>query len=78
MVAELRETPAVIMVDQFEEVYTLCCDEAAQRLFAENLATFVKAPGRGHRVILTLRTDFEQKLALLPALLSFAPSGTAA
>src|SRR6516162_9878286 len=70
VVAEMRETPAVIIVDQFEEVYTLCCDEAAQRLFAENLATFVKAPGRGHRVILTLRTDFEQKLALLPALLS--------
>lgn len=69
VVAEISETPAVIVVDQFEEVYTLCYDEAAQQLFAENLARFAKAPDRGHRVLLTMRTDFEQKLALLPALL---------
>ena len=69
VIAEMGEAPAVIVVDQFEEVYTLCCDETAQQSFAENLASFVKAPGCEHRVILTMRTDFEEKLALLPALL---------
>ena len=69
VIAEMGEAPAVIVVDQFEEVYTLCCDETAQQLFAENLARLVKAPDRRNRVILTMRTDFEQKLALLPALL---------
>jgi len=59
-IAKLGESPAVIVVDQFEEVFTLCNDETTQQAFAENLANVVKAPDSGHRVILTMRTDFEQ------------------
>jgi len=69
VIAKMGEAPAVFVLDQFEEVYTLCCDETTQQSFAENLASLVKTPDCAHRVILTMRTDFEQKIALLPALL---------
>lgn len=58
--------PAALVVDQFEEVFTLCLDPAARRAFAECLLALATAPETEHRVVLTLRTDFEDRLALLP------------
>ncbi len=49
---------AVLIVDQFEEVFTLTTDEAERRHLFELLVTAVTEP-RGHLfVILTLRADF--------------------
>ena len=49
----------VLVVDQFEEVFTLCDDPAARHRFAQ---TLVSAAGDGEvgpvRVVLTLRDDF--------------------
>lgn len=63
------EQPVVLIIDQFEEIFTLCTDEAVRMAFINNLLTVVEAPGPRHTVILTMRTDFESFVARVPALL---------
>ncbi len=68
----LNETgtqPVVLVVDQFEEIFTLCTDEKARLAFLSNLLTLVQAPGPRHTVILTMRTDFESFVARVPTFL---------
>jgi WD40 repeat protein len=57
---------AVVVVDQFEEVFTLCADDAVRRAFVDNLVRLSRAPGARHTVILTLRADFESQVTRLP------------
>ncbi len=54
--------PVVMVVDQFEEVFTLCDNDQDQQAFVDNLLYLVSAPGENHRLILTMRTDFETKI----------------
>lgn len=61
----LSDRPVVLVIDQLEELFTLNDGEAAHRFLA-NVRRLVEAPGRQHRVILTLRTDFEARLAINP------------
>lgn len=51
-------TPAVVTVDQFEEIFTLCTDSKDRMAFINNLTNLVQAPEDQNRVILTMRTDF--------------------
>ena len=62
------DVPAVVVVDQFEELFTLCRDVAQRQAFADCLLHLLDAPDAGHVVILTLRTDFVDQVASLPAL----------
>ncbi|MBV9279907.1 MAG: hypothetical protein JOZ41_07485, partial [Chloroflexi bacterium] len=62
------EEPVVLVVDQFEEVFTLCSDEEARQAFAASLVGLAQAPGPRHTVILTLRSDFEAQVVQLRAL----------
>jgi WD40 repeat protein len=49
----------LLVVDQFEELFTLCRDETERRAFIENLTTAVDpALGGPTTVIITLRADF--------------------
>ncbi len=59
---------AVIVVDQFEEVFTLCRDQATRQKFASAVVDMTAPEYGGHLVILTLRSDFEFHLAKLDAL----------
>jgi WD40 repeat protein len=45
---------AVLVVDQFEEVFTLCTDEAKRQAFLERVLTLVEE----QRIVLTMRADF--------------------
>lgn len=63
--------PTVLLVDQFEELFTLCTDETARVAFANNLLQLSQAPGQRHTVILTLRTDFETFILRLPGFQPF-------
>ncbi|WP_414619941.1 eIF2A-related protein [Calothrix sp. CCY 0018] len=45
-----------IIVDQFEELFTLCFDTDSRHLFIDNLLNLIKVPGC--TVIITLRADF--------------------
>ncbi|WNZ25596.1 AAA family ATPase [Leptolyngbya sp. NK1-12] len=60
--------PAVLVIDQFEEVFTLCQDDEVRQAFISNLLNFVQTPEAQHVLILTMRTDFESYVARIPRL----------
>ena len=67
----LREAPAarlVILADQFEEIFTLCTDEALRRALIENLLHAATVVGGPMLVLLTMRVDFLGKAAAYPDL----------
>jgi len=68
----LREAPPsrrlVVLVDQFEEVFTLCEDEAARRALFDNLLYAATVAGGRAIVVLTMRADFYGKCGAYPAL----------
>jgi formylglycine-generating enzyme required for sulfatase activity len=51
------ETELFLLVDQFEETFTLCKDQAERKAFIENLLSLVDDNG-ATRVVITLRADF--------------------
>lgn len=61
-----QEAPLLLVVDQFEEAFTLCVDEAARDAFIACLLSLCQTPGRSHTLILTMRADFEPLVSRLP------------
>jgi hypothetical protein len=71
LAATLDETaaaPLVLVVDQFEELFTLCTDADARAAFVGQLLGLTNDAGHPHRVILTMRADFVDNVAKLPDL----------
>jgi WD40 repeat protein/transcriptional regulator with XRE-family HTH domain len=59
----------LLVVDQFEEVFTLCRGEAEQQAFVDNLMTAAEpAIGGPVTVVITLRADFYSHCAPYPGL----------
>ncbi|MBE8516423.1 hypothetical protein ILP97_02645 [Amycolatopsis sp. H6(2020)] len=52
------ETDVVLIVDQFEELFTLCRDESQRGRFIEALVTAATDPAGRTRVVLGVRADF--------------------
>jgi tetratricopeptide (TPR) repeat protein/energy-coupling factor transporter ATP-binding protein EcfA2 len=73
----LGDKPSVIVVDQFEEIFTLCTQDELRKAFIENLISIVKAPSDKHVVILTLRTDYETQIVSVPKLMPLFEKGQA-
>ncbi|MEV6717475.1 helix-turn-helix domain-containing protein [Lentzea sp. NPDC051208] len=65
----------VIVIDQFEEVFTLCGDEDERARFIAALATAATTPGSRCRVLLGMRSDFFAHCSAHPALLDAMPDG---
>ncbi|MBD0346160.1 MAG: NACHT domain-containing protein, partial [Coleofasciculus sp. Co-bin14] len=63
---EFGNRPSVLVVDQFEEAFTLCRDDSVRQAFIDNLISLIQSPGVRHTVILTMRTDFESQVARVP------------
>src|SRR5262249_59929684 len=61
-------SPLVLVVDQFEEAFTLCDDPANRQAFIARLLALVSPAEPPHRVILTMRSDFETFVARIPEL----------
>jgi WD40 repeat protein/energy-coupling factor transporter ATP-binding protein EcfA2 len=53
-----KDEDVVLVVDQFEEVFTLCQDAAERAAFLAALITATTEPGSRTRVVLGIRTDF--------------------
>jgi len=51
-------SPLLVLVDQFEEIYSLCQDEGERRTFVAALLEAAGDRGRAVSVVVTLRTDF--------------------
>ncbi len=66
--AVARGGQVLLVVDQFEELLTLCADRAERLLYADALAQASYARNPRVRVILTLRDDFLIRAQGLPAL----------
>ena len=58
----------VIVVDQFEELFTLCRDEAERRCFVDALIAAWRDPAAHVTVIIALRADFYGQVADYPQL----------
>ncbi|RKZ78968.1 MAG: hypothetical protein DRR19_25630 [Candidatus Parabeggiatoa sp. nov. 1] len=55
---DIDTAPLVILIDQFEEIYTLCQQAEERTAFIENIMAAVQDDSRRLSVILTLRSDF--------------------
>lgn len=58
---------AVLVIDQFEELFTLCRHEDTRQAFIDNLVYLIQAAGPRHTVILSMRSDFEMRVTQLPS-----------
>jgi WD40 repeat protein/class 3 adenylate cyclase len=58
----------VLVVDQFEELFTLCRDEFEREAFIDNLLNLVSPGQSSTTLIITLRADFYAHLAQYPEL----------
>jgi WD40 repeat protein len=61
-----RQTKLLVVIDQFEELITLCQDEKERELFLQGLAKIISMFSEQIRVILTLRSDFEPQFRDTP------------
>jgi WD40 repeat protein len=58
LVHQPDDARALLVVDQFEEVFTLCADEAERQRFIDLLLDAAEGPGRRAHVVLGIRADF--------------------
>lgn len=58
----------LILVDQFEEIFTLCRNEAIRTAFIDKLLSLTSEPSRKTSVVVALRADFYSHCAQYPAL----------
>ncbi len=54
----ITDSPLIILVDQFEELYTLCNNEQVRSAFVENLLCAASNSSQRVSVIITMRSDF--------------------
>jgi len=66
---------SVIVVDQFEELFTLCADDAVRQAFVDNLVSVAREPNSPGTIILTMRSDFETQIVRFPELTRFVERG---
>jgi WD40 repeat protein/serine/threonine protein kinase len=60
------ETELLLVIDQFEELFTLVEDEAVRSHFLDSLHVAVTVPESRLRVVITLRADFYDRPLLYP------------
>ncbi|WP_346294308.1 AAA family ATPase [Sphaerothrix gracilis] len=58
LMPQIKDSPLVVLVDQFEEVYSLCKDPNERQAFIENLLCAASDPTGNLSVMITLRSDF--------------------
>jgi hypothetical protein len=70
--AELAALPArgavAVAVDQFEEIFTACQDDAARRAFVDAIVALAEDRHRRALVVVAIRADFYGRCALYPGL----------
>lgn len=65
---EIDHAPLIVLVDQFEEVYTLCADAGERWAFVATLLAAAQDPTQRVSVIVTMRSDFLGATQQQPAL----------
>ena len=62
----------VLIVDQFEEIFTLCSDPLLRDQFTQAIAALVEGANNPNRAILIIREDYAQQTFAIAALKEFA------
>ena len=75
LIEEAGFEPAVLVIDQFEETFTLCHDEAERDAFLQNLLNLIRSQSARHVVLLTMRVDYESYLNKVPLFHSLFEQG---
>ena len=65
---QTRKQRSLLVIDQFEELFTLCRDEFEREAFIDNLLTALNQDKDTFTLVLTLRADFYAHLAQYPEL----------
>ncbi|MEH1948541.1 MAG: hypothetical protein V7K77_16560 [Nostoc sp.] len=71
LVQKLREVddlPTVIVIDQFEEIFTLCQDNTLRETFIAQILGLVQIPDGKDSVIIVMQSDYESYLEKIPLL----------
>ncbi len=63
----------LLVIDQFEELFTLCPDEAERQAFVDNLVTAATEPDGAFVLFISLRADFYGHCAEYPSLRDLLP-----
>ena len=66
----------LLVIDQFEELFTLVEDEAQRQLFIDSLLAALNEPRSQLRIVLTLRADFYDRPLQLPELAKLMEANT--
>jgi serine/threonine protein kinase/WD40 repeat protein len=69
-------TELILVIDQFEELFTLTEDDAARQHFINNLLAAAADPRGRIRIIVTLRADFYDKPLMFPRLAELMRANT--
>ncbi|MCP4361880.1 MAG: SUMF1/EgtB/PvdO family nonheme iron enzyme [Chloroflexi bacterium] len=75
LIESRSDKPAVLVIDQFEETFTLCHSEAERDAFLDNILNLVRTRNIRHVVILTMRVDYESYLTKAPLFHSLVEQG---
>jgi len=68
LIDDIWKKPTLLVIDQFEEIFTLCFDYESRRAFVDNLIYLFQVPKARHTVVVTMRSDFESILVQIPGL----------
>jgi Caspase domain/NACHT domain len=68
LIAACESDRVVLVIDQFEECFTLCRDETERQQFFEGLLGAIQQPGNKLCLVITLRADFFSKCLQYPKL----------
>lgn len=71
-----QDTELLLVIDQFEELFTLVVDEGLREHFIDNLLSAVTDPRSRVRIIATLRADFYDRPLVYPRLAELVRSHT--
>lgn len=70
-----EDTDAVLVVDQFEELFTLCDNESERAAFIAALVEASSAPDTRARIVIGVRLDFYPQLTAYPELVPLLQDG---
>lgn len=68
LLGETGVAASVLLVDQFEQVFTQCGDTKDRQAFIENLLGVAQSPNSSHAVILVLRNDYASQVGQFESL----------
>lgn len=65
LLEDLFRVPTVLVIDQFEEIFTLCANIELRKAFIRNLVTVLNQPNQRHTIIFLMRDGYDNHIGTL-------------